>query len=63
MYELKRRLRGDAANNFSADLIERQDFLGESRARHKSRHPPDHAASLVLYDHGRSGCAQRLASL
>ena len=49
--QLKRRLAGDAANDFVADLIEGENFFGQSRARHKTRHAPDNAAGLVLNDY------------
>jgi hypothetical protein len=60
--QLKRRLDSDAANDFVVSLIERQDFFGQSSARHKTRHAPNDAAGLVQHDHGGARGAQRFAS-
>ena len=61
MGELKRGLGGDAPHDFSADLVERQDFFSQSGARDKAGHSPDDAACLVLDDHGGAGRAKRFA--
>lgn len=59
--ELQGRLR-DPAKNLAANLIEWQNLFRQSRAGHKARHSPDHAAGLVLNDDRGAGRAQRFAS-
>src|ERR1700692_978777 len=61
MGELKRGLDGDAADDFIGDLIERQDFFGQSGARQRPAYPND-AGRSVLKDYEGSGRAKRLES-
>ena len=55
MGQLQGGLCRSAADDFACDLVERQDFLRQSGARHKPGHPPDDARGLVLDENGPAG--------
>src|SRR5437867_3662451 len=40
----------DSSDDFSGDLLEREDAVGQSGVRHESRHSPHDGRGLVLHD-------------
>jgi hypothetical protein len=55
-------LHGGRANNLPANLIQRQNFVRQTAARHEIWRAPNHAAGFMLYGDAGTGRTQRFAT-